>query len=290
MPLDVVQIELGDRSIGLRRLGSGPPLLCLHGFPQTSACWEPLAARLADRFTVLMPDLPGFGASDPASSADARTVADTMVELLDALGLDRVTVVGHDFGGAIAWSLGIAHPDRLDGLVVVNSPLRRLDLRHGWHMLALNLPIVPEALFTVAGGTIVEAMIKRCLVRKDAIDAEAMQEYRRAFRTIEAQRNAFAYYRTVTRAYLKHAFRRRIPSFVPFIGRPEASTQREQRKIEVPTMVVWGAADPVLPVHLTDDLARHIADLRLELLDGIGHFVPEEAPDELASLIASFAT
>jgi len=288
MPREMTVVEIGDREIGLRRAGSGPALLCLHGFPQTSACWEPLASRLEDRFTVLMPDLPGFGASDPAASADARAVADTMAALLDALELDRVTVVGHDFGGAIAWSLGLAHPDRLDGLVVVNSPLRRLDLRHGWHMLALNLPVVPELAFSLAGGPLVEAMIRRCTTVPDAIPEEAMQEYRSAFRTIEAQRNAFAYYRTVTRAYLRHAARRSIPSFVPFIGRPSAPS-REQRKVEVPTMVVWGAADPVLPVHLTDDLDRHISDLRLELLDGIGHFVPEEAPDALASLVADFA-
>ena len=288
MPLEMTSVELGDREIGLRRVGSGPPLLCLHGFPQTSACWEPLAARLSDRFTLLMPDLPGFGGSDPSASADARTVADTMVSLLDVLGFDRATVIGHDFGGAIAWSLGLAHRDRLDGLVVINSPLRRLDLRHGWHMLALNLPIVPEVAFTLFGGQLVQAMIDRCVTVPDAIPDEAMQEYRAAFRTIEAQRNAFAYYRTVTRAYLRHAARRSVPSFVPFIGRPSAPA-REQRKVEVPTMVVWGAADPVLPVHLTDDLDRHIAGLRLELLDGVGHFVPEEAPDALASLIADFA-
>lgn len=288
MPLEMRSVEVGDQAIGLRRVGSGPPLLCLHGFPQTSACWEPLAAQLSESYTLLMPDLPGFGESDPSSSADARTVADTMAALLDALEIDRATVIGHDFGGAIAWSLGLAHADRLDGLVVINSPLRRLDLRHGWHMLALNLPILPELAFTLGGGPIVQRMIHACVVDPASISDEAMQEYRRAFRTLEAQRNAFAYYRTVTRAYLRHAVRRSIPSFVPFIGRP-STPAREQRKIEARTMVVWGAADPVLPVHLTDDLDRHISDLRLEILDGVGHFVPEEAPEELASLITSFA-
>lgn len=290
MTLSSTSIELGDQSIGLRRIGSGPPLLCLHGFPQTSACWEPLAERLQDRFTLLMPDLPGFGASDPSRTADARVVGETMLSLLDELEIDRVTVVGHDFGGAIAWSLGLAHPDRLDGLVVVNSPLRRLDLRHGWHMLALNLPVLPELAFTLAGGPIVERMIRFCLADRDAIPPEAMQEYRQAFRTLERQRAAFAYYRTVTRTYLKHAVRGAIPPIVPFIGRPAASEQREQRKIDVATMVVWGAADPVLPVHLTDDMSRHVGDLRLEILEDVGHFVPEEAPDRLAELVADFAS
>lgn len=288
MARTLTTVDVGDRSIALRRAGTGPALLLLHGFPQTSICWEPMVERLRDRFTLLAPDLPGFGGSDPAASADARTVGDTMVALLDELELDRVTVVGHDFGGAIAWSLGLTHPDRLDGLVVVNSPLRRLDLRHGWHMLALNLPVLPELAFTLASGPLVERMIRACTTVPDAIDPEAMQEYRTAFRSLERQRSAFAYYRTVTRAYLRHAVRGAIPSVVPFIGRPAAPT-REQRKIDVRTMVVWGAADPVLPVHLTDDLDRHVRDLRLELLEGIGHFVPEEAPDRLAALIESFA-
>lgn len=282
MLIEPTILELDDHDLALRRVGSGPPLLCLHGFPQTSACWFPLAERLGSRYELLMPDLPGMGRSDPAPRADGGTVAGLLVRMLDELGIDRVTVVGHDFGGAVAWALGIAHPDRVDRLVVVNSPLRRLDLRRGWHMLFFNLPILPELVFTATGGALVERLIHLVSKNRQAFDHAAMQEYRSSLRTIEAQRNAFSYYRTVTRGYMRSAIKRMLPFVRP--------GSRPTTKIEVPTLVVWGDADPVLPVSLTTSMHEHVSDLTIEVLEGVGHFVPEEAPDALAQRIEAFIT
>lgn len=287
--LQLETIDLGDRRIALRRTGTGAPLLLLHGFPQTSACWTPVAERLADDFDLLMPDLPGIGGSDAAPSADVATVGQTILAMLDRLGIDRVSLVGHDFGGAIAWSLALGARERIERLVIVNSPLRKLDLRRSWHMLALNLPVLPELAFTVASDRIVESSIRACSTVPDAVAPEAMQEYRDAFRSLQRQRNVFAYYRTVLRSYARRAIRQAVPANIPLPGAPVPPVLREQRKVEVSTMVVWGVDDPVLPVHLTEDMHRHVADLRLELLEGIGHFVPEEAPEQLAALIRDFA-
>lgn len=271
-------IEVDGLQIAVRRYGSGTPLLALHGFPQTSACWAPLATRL-DGIQIIAPDLPGFGGSDPTPRADVSTVSKLMVRLLDELGIDRTSVIGHDWGGAIAWGLGLRHADRIDRLIVANSPFRKLDLRHGWHMLFFNLPVIPEMLFMFAGGPIVEWLIERGSARRDAFDRDAMSEYRQAYRGLERQRSAFAYYRTTTRAII----RAKLPGplRVKHANQPSST-------IDVPTMLVWGMRDPVLPGHLAEGLERWIPDLRVERLEDVGHFVPEEAPDELAALVTPF--
>jgi len=239
-----------------------------------------LAEHLGSKFELLMPDLPGMGRSDPPEASDAATVAKQMIAMLDELGIDKVTVVGHDFGGAIAWALGLAHPERVERLVVINSPLRRLDLRRGWHMLAFNIPILPELAFTLAGGRLVEKMIHLTSKNEQAFDHASMDEYKASLRTIGAQRTAFAYYRTVTRRYLAHATRRMLP----WGSKPA----QPSRKVEVPTLVVWGVQDPVLPVELTSAMHEHVSNLTIKTLEGVGHFVPEEAPKALADRISTF--
>lgn len=227
-----------------------------------------------------MPDLPGMGQSDAPEASDAATVANLMIGMLDELGIDKVTVVGHDFGGAIAWALGLTHPDRVERLVVVNSPLRRLDLRRGWHMLFFNIPVLPELAFTLTGGALVEKMIQLTSKNDQAFSHAAMEEYKASLRKVGAQRAAFSYYRTVTRRYLGHAARRLLPW--------GSKSQQPSRKIEVPTLVVWGAQDPVLPVELTSSMHEHVSDLTVKTLEGVGHFVPEEAPKVLADRITTF--
>ncbi|MFP5225489.1 MAG: alpha/beta fold hydrolase [Actinomycetota bacterium] len=272
------QIEIADRNIAVRRLGEGPPVLALHGFPQTSACWVPLADRLGSRFEFIMPDLPGLGDSDPVSSADMAKVGDHLIRLLDELGIQKIALVGHDFGGAVAWSLALRHPGRISKLVVVNSPFRKLDLKRGWHMLFFNLPILPELVFTLGGGRLVTRLIQLASSKRLEIETEAAEEYRRSLRTIERQRTAFDYYRTTTRAFMKSSVKK-------MLGRGDAGPRPH---IGLPTMVVWGMKDPVLPGHLLNGMERYIDDLRIERLDGVGHFVPEEAPAELARALEDF--
>lgn len=227
-----------------------------------------------------MPDLPGLGSSDPVGNGNIGAVAEHMLKLLDHLQLDRATVVGHDFGGAVAWALGISHADRLEKLVVVNSPLRKLDLKRGWHMIFFNLPVLPELVFTLAGGKLVDLVLRAASSRKGNYDPAALDEYRAALRSIRAQRNAFAYYRTTTRNFIRNAISAKLPG-----NRGERTVRRS---IDVPTMVVWGRKDPVLPVHLTEHMHRSITDLDLRVLEDVGHFVPEEAPDELAAALDDF--
>ena len=267
-------VDGGGVPIFFREIGSGPPIVLLHGFPQTGRCWRGVASRLATGHRVLVPDLPGYGRSGRPEAFDAATLARTITAFMAAAEAPRATVVGHDWGGGIAYRIAGSHPDALDRLVVVNSPYRELDLKRGWYMLAFNLPVLPELAFTASRGRIVDLFLRVGAAQPDAFDGESLAAYRRALRPLDRRRNALAYYRTVTRHALLRAAGRRS-------GTPPG-------RIGCPAMIVWGADDPALPVRLVDGIARDIPHARIETLPGIGHFVPEEAPGQLARLIADF--
>src|SRR5947208_9098506 len=137
--------------------GEGPLVLLLHGFPETSRAWRKQIPALAERFRVVAPDLRGYGTSDkPKGIAAYRTsvLADDIVGLIHAFDAQRAHVVGHDWGGAVAWATAIEHPEAVDRLVVLNCPhpvvmARALrsnlaQVRKSWYMFAFQLPWLPE--------------------------------------------------------------------------------------------------------------------------------------------------
>jgi pimeloyl-ACP methyl ester carboxylesterase len=203
-----------------------------------------------------------------------------MVAFLEAAGAAPAAVVGHDWGGAVSLRMAGAHRDAVERLVVVNSPYRRLDLRRGWHMLAFNIPVLPEVAFTLAGDRIVDLMLRAGSADRSPFHGAATEPYRLALRGLERQRSAFAYYRTISR----HAALRALP--YPLRRRRHA-TQRSAG-IEVPTMIAWGMKDPAMPPSVLEGIARDLPQARIERIDDAGHFVPEERPDRLADLILGF--
>ncbi|MGZ4206680.1 MAG: alpha/beta fold hydrolase [Actinomycetota bacterium] len=269
-------VDASGTSIYLREYGDGSPVVLLHGFPQTGRCWEQVAGALAAEHRVLVPDLPGYGRSARPPSYDARALGSTMAAFMEAAGAPRAAVVGHDWGGAVAFRLALDHPNRVDRLCVINSPFRKMDLRRGWHMLLFNLPVLPEILFTLAGDRAVDFALRAASANKTAFTPAALAEYHEAYRTLERKRSAFAYYRTVTRQTLLRA----LP------GRPKPAGTR--RAIDVPTLVIWGARDPVLPPALADAIARDIPHARVEKIEDAGHFVPEERPARVSELLKEF--
>jgi pimeloyl-ACP methyl ester carboxylesterase len=261
----------------VREAGDGPPILFLHGFPQTGRCWAPVARNLGGSHRIVAPDLPGFGRSARPRAYDLATVAGTVVATMDALGIEKTGVVGHDFGGAVAFRLALSYPDRVERLGIINSPYRKLDLRHGWHMLLFNLPVLPEAIFTLAGHRAIDFVLRAPALKKDAFEPEALEEYHQAFGSLERLRSAFAYYRTVTRQTIIRA-----------LPRPGRGAPKPPKPIEMPLLVIWGIADPALPVELADGIARSIPHARVERVADAGHFVPEEQPEIVAALLKEF--
>jgi haloacetate dehalogenase len=264
--------------------GAGPPLLLLHGFPETSYCWRRVAPRLAERYTVVAPDLPGYGASAaPAGGPHGegfskREMAATIVALMDALGHERFGVVGHDRGARVAYRMAFDHPERVSHVVVLNTvPTLDQFERMGddpslgywpWFLLAQPAPF-PERLLAADPDGVLDHVFATWTGDPASIDAEARAVYRDALDppTIAAM---CADYRA---------------SF--HIDRVHDAEDREAgRLIRAPLLLVTGSEEAQL-ADAPDVWRRWAADVSAREVPG-GHFVPEEAPAELAEALLDF--
>jgi len=189
-----------DTSVGrmfARAGGSGPPLLCLYGYPQTHVMWHRVAPALARHFTLVLPDLPGYGWSAvPEAKADhapytKRAMADVMIEIMEGLGHARFRLAGHDRGGRVAYRLGLDHPGRLISLATLDivptwSMWHTFDAKlamRAWHWTFLAQPApLPELLLGKAANEYFDLLTAKWLAgKKDAFDARALAHYRASF-------------------------------------------------------------------------------------------------------------
>lgn len=267
--MDARTVVAGDTVFLLRTWGDGDgvPLLLLHGVPETSSCWRDLAPALADGRRVLAPDLPGLGGSVFSGPYDVATLVGQVSALLDAEGVcEQVDVAGHDWGGVLA--LGLAETGRVRRLVVANAPYRTLPLPRAVHVPLLALPLLPEVVFRLGGARVVDLMLRAAWRSPTPLDDERREEYRAAYTGTARVRAMLGYYRA--------AVRRR-----PSRGQAGLPAHAEQM------LVLWGAADPVLPVSAGEDVVRALGpDARLVTVPGAGHFVLEEAHDVVAGVLA----
>jgi pimeloyl-ACP methyl ester carboxylesterase len=285
--MDERMVEVDGASIFHREMGTGRPILMVHGFPQTGHCWGAVGDRLASRFRVLMPDVPGFGKSDAPPQHDAGVVAGILFGYLDALGVAETIVLGHDWGGAFSFRMALDRPERVERLIVTNTPFRELSPLHSWYIWLFNLPVLPELAFRIAGDKIIEGFYKGATpkARRGLFDGERLRIYQDAYSDPARIRSALAYYRTVTRKAMKKQAALRLG--LRFVSAEVVSGGRA-RRIEMPTLIVWGMRDPALPPKLLRGLARDIPQAEFIELPDCGHFVPEEAPEELAGAIDRF--
>jgi pimeloyl-ACP methyl ester carboxylesterase len=265
-----VTIAASDGPLGvhLAETGDGPPLLLLHGWPQQHEIWRGVARRLGGDFRLLMPDLRGFGASEvPAGGIDPAQFADDAVALLDALGIERAGVIGHDWGGFAAYLIGLRHPDRVTGLVVCNAPhpwaersaRGLLELWRIWYVLLIASPI---------GARVVRTRrfvpwYLRLGGRRRVFDDDTAGRYATPLREPARARASQLLYRHYLRSAWEVLVRRGYSG----------------RRLTVPTRVVFGAEDFYIPVANTLGGEEHADDWSLRLLDGCGHWTPEERPD-----------
>jgi len=266
------------------------PILFLHGFPESHRAWRAVAPALAGDYRVIVPDQRGFGASDKPEGVDEyRTdrILEDLIALADALGLERFTLVGHDWGGAVAWLAALKHPDRLKRLVIVNAP----------HPLVFQKSLIED-----------EAQ-------------RAASQYMNAFRNpaMEAGIAAMGWESFYTKTFGTHADLSLVPPeekaayladwsapgaltamlnwyraseiVVPVPGEeaaPPAWTTLPFPHTKVPTLVVWALGDKaLLPIQL-EGLHDLIEDLRIVTVPDAGHFVPWEQPETVAAAIGDF--
>ena len=264
--------------------GKGPLVLLLHGFPESAHAWRNQIPALAHRFRVVAPDLRGYAESEkPPRVSDYRMpvlVAD-IVGLIEALGEERAHIVGHDWGGAIAWAAAQTRPEVVDRLVVLNCPhpmplkraLRSLSRQvlRSWYVLFFQLPELPESILLRDGAAILERSLRGSTIRPDTFSEDDILEYRRALSIPGAATAALNYYRAVFRDALT--------------GRAlEASTI-----IHAPTLLIWAEDDVALGKELTDDMEGLFAsEFRIEYVRNTSHWVMEERPEVVNRLLLDF--
>ncbi|MFA6264789.1 MAG: alpha/beta hydrolase [Pseudolabrys sp.] len=280
--------ETSAGRIFARAGGGGAPLLLLHGYPQTHAMWHRIAPALAERFTLVMPDLPGYGASSvPQASADhapydKRSMAKALVEMMSALGHDRFHLCGHDRGGRVAYRLALDHAARVTRLATLDivptaEMWHAMDMKmamkvYHWLFLAQPAPL-PEMMIAKDPAYYLEWTLASWTKAKDlsAFDARALAHYRTAF--AEPHIHALCEdYRAGATTDLVNDDADRVAG----------------RTIGCPMLALWGAAGIPSETSGPLDIWRRWAPrVQGHAIDS-GHFMPEENPGETASALLEF--
>ncbi len=259
--------------------GSGPLIVLLHGFPEFWYSWRlqiPFLAHLG--YTVVAPDLRGYDNSDkPRTGYSVANLLRDIVGLIRGLGEEKAIIVGHDWGGALAWAFAAAYPQMTERLIVLNAPhpdalLRELrnpqQLRKSWYIFALQIPWLPEYMLGRNHAAAIGRMIYDAAVQKEAFPPSVLARYREAMNKPGALRASISYYRALFRN----------PS------RPAGS----EIQITVPTLLIWGEQDIALDIALTKDLEQWVPNIQVRRIPDSGHWVQQEKPDLVNQWLAEF--
>ena len=277
-------------NVGFAGPEDAPPVILLHGFPESHRTWRGVAPLLEDRFRLIMPDQRGFAGSDrPLDVADyaADKLIDDIFALAEALGIESFALVGHDWGGAIAWPAAMRGDPRLTKLAIVNAP----------HPLVFQKSLIEDAAQRAASQYInwfrtpgaekaIEAMGFDAFFEKTfmshveltSVSEDEKREYIAEWSQPGGMLPMLNWYR---------ASRLMVPPPGATVPLPDFLL-RAFPKIRVPTLVVWGLKDPaLLPLQL-EGLDALVDDLTVVRLPEAGHFAPWEAPDQVASALRDF--
>ena len=264
----------------------GPLVLLLHGFPEYSYSWRhqlPALARAGYR--AVAPDLRGYAETDKRGPYDLATLVEDLAALVRALGHERAAVVGHDWGGAIAWMAAHRRPEVVERLAVMNAPhpatiAREVvrnprQLARSAYVLAFLVPRLPERLLTARHAWAIATILRAGARVKSAWAPQELERYRQAFLEPGAAGAALDYYRALAR-------------------RPRSAERiAKHHRIDVPVLVLWGVEDPAVGEELTDPerLRPWLAPGNrptIQRLEGVGHFVQNEAPGPVTDALLGF--
>jgi haloacetate dehalogenase len=278
------RFEIGAASYFVAQGGAGPPVLLLHGFPETHACWHRVAPRLAGYRRVVAADLRGYGASEAPPGGPRgegytkREMAGELAELMRQLGHERFAVIGHDRGARVAYRLALDHPDRIIKVVILNVvPTIDQFARMGagpslgywpWFLLAQAAPF-PERMLLAGPRALLDHIFATWPADPAAIDDERREDYLGAL-TASTAAAMCADYRASFHLDRVH----------------EAEDRAAGRRIACPTLLVMGEDETQL-ADAPEVWRAWTDDLTAASVPG-GHFIPEEAPVELSKRLADF--
>lgn len=262
---------------------TGPLVLLLHGFPEFWFGWRyQIEALAAAGFRVWAPDQRGYNLSEkpgPVSAYDLNALADDVLGLIRCAGRERATVVGHDWGGVVAWHLAIQHPEHVERLAVLNAPhpaamaqsLRRnvRQLVRSFYALLFQLPHIPEWVLSARDYAGL-AWVLKASSREGTFSEAALARYREAWRQPGALRGMLNWYR----AAFRHL----------------SGTEPEKTKtaVRAPTMILWGGRDQALLPELAEKSLIYCENGRLVTFPEISHWIQHESPERVNERLISF--
>jgi pimeloyl-ACP methyl ester carboxylesterase len=276
--IDLDQVAIHGHDVTFRVGGSGPVIVLVHGMAGSSATWRFVLPALAERFTVIAPDLPGHGQSaKPRGDYSLGAFASGLRDLLVALGHERASLVGQSLGGGIAMQFAYQFPERCERLALVSSgglgqevnPLLR----------ALTLPgaeyLLPLACTNWAhnAGTTVVNWLRNIGLRPSPHVTEIWQSYG-----------------SLADAQTRTAFLHTLRSVVDQAGQRVSAADRFYLAAHVPTLIVWGSSDGIIPVRQAHTTHEAISGSRLEIFEGAGHFPHCEEPERFVEVLVDFMT
>lgn len=263
--------------------GEGPLVVLLHGFPEFWYAWRHQIPALSKHFKVVVPDLRGYGETErPSKISDysPHFLVNDVVDLIHKMGYEKAHIVGHDWGGAIAWRLAMEQPQVVDHLAVLNCPHPSIfvkalrsnfrQIRKSWYVFFFQIPYVPEFVFKHRSKKMFEKLFRGSVVRKDTFTDEDIDQYCRAMEKPEAFSAALNYYRAV-------------------FSKTSPRSSRKEKKISVPTLLIWGENDVALGKELTYGMEPLFSGpFSLHYIPNCSHWVNEEQPELVNRLLLDF--
>ncbi len=261
--------------------GEGPLMLMLHGFPEFWYSWRHQIPEFAKDFKVVALDLRGYNDSDKPAEQSAYVMAEFIKDVegvVRGLGYDKCVLVGHDWGGAIAWNFAYAHPEMVERLIILNLPhpakfaegLRTpQQLLRSSYIFFFQLPWLPEMMLKSADYQPIETAFKSMAVDKSAFTQENLQAYKDAVAKPGAMTAMLNYYR--------NAFEQGI-------------LRQDWRVLEVPTLMIWGENDTALGKELTYGTEAYVRNFQINYIPNCSHWVQQEQPQLVNHYMREFLT
>jgi pimeloyl-ACP methyl ester carboxylesterase len=260
--------------------GEGPLIVLLHGFPEFWYSWRHQISFLAEHgYTVVAPDLRGYNDTDKSRKGyDIPTLIRDIEGLIKGLGQQRAVIVGHDWGGVLAWAFAINYPEMTERLIVMNAPhpaamMREMrtikQLRKSWYVFAFQIPWLPEYILGRNHANEIGRMLRGAAVQKAVFPREETAKYQEAMSKPGAIKAALSYYRQL-------------------FWRLPVSFRGYEVRISAPTLLIWGEQDIALGIELTTGLERWVNDIQIKRVPDSGHWVQQEQPDKVSQYMLEF--
>ena len=285
--------NVGSVNLHYVESGSGELVLLLHGFPDFWYSWRHQIPVLSDHFRIVAPDLRGYNKSDKPVGIDNYStplLVQDVIGLIDTLGETEATIVGHDWGGSIAWNLAMMAPTYVKKLVILNCPhtiplveafwsMRFRQLQKSWYVFFFQLTEGPEKILEKDNYKMLKKMMTGSTVNKNTFREEDLEKYVEAWSQPGALTASINYYRANWN----------IANIMTMTEEQQKSLINRLPKVKCPTLVIWGEKDAALDKSLTFDTNKYIeGSYKIEYFPECGHWVHLEDPEKVNKSILSF--